>query len=1071
MSQLLRSFGVFLFVMCAVSARERAKYEANPEVPGLGRLPVNGGLVVHVGCGNGELAAKLHVDDRFLVHGIDRDAAKVAAARKRIGALGLYGKVSADVWSGTRLPYTDNLVRLLVISDRGLAREEALRVLAPEGVAIFPGTDTVEPIRKKRPDDIDVWTHYLHDASNNAVADDAQVGPPRHMQWTSGPRWGRSHEYNTSLSSLVISGTRLFTIYDESIPGLYTDVPPRWNLICKDAFSGVTLWRRPMKSWGEDVWNSSHQWRMPSLIARRLVATEDSLFVTLEFEGPLYALEPATGEVQRIYADTKGVDEILHDNGQLILRINPELKTWQKPTSSSEIALINPATGKVRWRKKVGRMLGFSMAVADDALFYHDYQKIHCLDRKDGRPRWSVDAPLGRGHSFAAGERSRTLIVSNGVVLHLRREALLAIEAKTGKTLWKAEGGKAGHFRWPDLFAINNVVWYMRNKNGLDLRSGKAVQTIDTKKLISGGHHPRCHRGKATTNYLIWAQEGAEFVSLRDDKHMRHNWLRGTCMYGVVPANGFTYGTPHACFCYPGVNMRGFNAVSTGKAAGREELPPSDETAVTRGPAFGDKGQARNDAWPMYRHDARRSGTNLRFTPDPNAGEWQFDAGTKATPPIVAGDDVLLALPDRHQVMCLRHDSGQVRWSFRAGARVDSPPIVFRSRVYFGSADGFVYALRQADGALMWRFRAAPEDRRIVSYEQVESSWPVHGSVLVLDGRIYCTAGRSSFMDGGIYVYALDPDSGNPVHSTVIRGPWPDITETAGHAYSMEGSLSDLLVSDGSHLYMMQIVMNKELQQQSPQSLTHLGDKKMGLHLSATGGFLDSSGFSRLYWMYARRWPGFYYALQAPKSGQLISFDEQKTYTIKAYTGRRGLSPYYEPGTHGYLLMADAVDNEPYLHGADEPKQKPINWLPGIGGHKRGYFANKAANQQKGTGFTRVAPPVWQALAPVRMLAMAATADRLYVAGVRDELPKEDPLAAFEGRRGGWLLVFDKDTGDHIGDRKLDVAPTFDGLIAARGRLYLSTKNGTLQCLSPKADGRSLKLNYKFVPPDPKARR
>ena len=66
---------------------------------------VAGGLVVHVGCGDGKLTAELHANARYLVQGLDTDADNVDGARRHIQSLGLYGKVSADRFDGRRLPY------------------------------------------------------------------------------------------------------------------------------------------------------------------------------------------------------------------------------------------------------------------------------------------------------------------------------------------------------------------------------------------------------------------------------------------------------------------------------------------------------------------------------------------------------------------------------------------------------------------------------------------------------------------------------------------------------------------------------------------------------------------------------------------------------------------------------------------------------------------------------------------------------------------------------------------------------------------------------------------------------
>ena len=49
-----------------------------------------------------------------MVQGLDTDPQNVDAARKHIQSLGIYGKVSADLFDGKQLPYVDDCVNLIV---------------------------------------------------------------------------------------------------------------------------------------------------------------------------------------------------------------------------------------------------------------------------------------------------------------------------------------------------------------------------------------------------------------------------------------------------------------------------------------------------------------------------------------------------------------------------------------------------------------------------------------------------------------------------------------------------------------------------------------------------------------------------------------------------------------------------------------------------------------------------------------------------------------------------------------------------------------------------------------------
>jgi outer membrane protein assembly factor BamB len=50
--------------------------------------------------------------------------------------------------------------------------------------------------------------------------------------------------------------------------------------------------------------------------------------------------------------------------------------------------------------------------------------------------------------------------------------------------------------------------------------------------------------------------------------------------------------------------------------------------------------------------------------------------------------------------------TGKVIWTFTARSRIDSSPVVVDQRVFFGAADGRLYALDLASGKEVWQYEA-----------------------------------------------------------------------------------------------------------------------------------------------------------------------------------------------------------------------------------------------------------------------------------------------------------------------------------------------------------------------------
>ncbi len=1035
-----------------------------------------GGLIVHLGCETGELTAALGAQDGATVQGLDADAGNVARAREHIHSRGRYGPVSASVWDGRRLPYADNLVNLLVVESAATPQEveaarEMLRVLAPGGTMLVRRGGQWRKTVKPRPAEIDEWTHYLHGPGNNAVADDSVVGPPRHVQWIGGPAFARSHEFNSSLAAMVSAGGTIYYIWDEGPIGVGDPrFPGRWSLLARDAFNGALLWRRPMPEWGWQHWHDAARWNtpreryrmlryLPPVLPRRLVAAGGKVYVTLAYDAPVTVLDGATGEVVRVLEATAPTDEIVHaGDGVLALSIRePESDVGDlmaTPPVHSRIAVFDAGSGEELWRSEPEMLAPVTLAVHDGRVVYSTYDDVVCRDLQSGRELWRNDAaPSLRSHRNTAG----TLVVYGRVVLYTPEEKrddytkpgagrLHAFCLETGELRWRTERPHYGPgiTNQPDVFVAGGLVWGGDargrpavdrgtdvERQGRDPRTGEVKRTVAVEKLVSPGHHYRCYRSKATQRYLLLPKRGVEFLDLTGDDHMRHDWLRAPCIYGVVPANGMLYVPPHQCVCYPGVLLDNFNALIAQADAVAGPPEPRPEERLERGPAGVDVGdgswelgvgKSEGAEWPMYRADARRRGS-VATTVDVDGLEprWHIELDQGATPPVVAEGVLLVAEKDGHTVHAVDARSGERRWRYTAGGRIDSPPTVHRGRVLFGSADGWVYCLRLTDGELAWRFMAAPRKRRVAAFGQFESAWPVHGSVLVQDDPTaappravaYGMAGRSSFLDGGLWLYGLDAETGELLHQARLESPRPDPHRDTGADHAMDGAKADLLVSDGSDLYF--------LQERFAADLTRLTDRSpmrgrgvrayaaapdrsaTGKRLIATGGLLDGTYAEGTFWTYSDRWPGWDRVIgNVPGFGQLLVFDDRTVYGVNVFTERIAIRRGFTPG-RGYRLFARHHD----------------------------------ANED-----------TWSVRVPVRIRAMVLAGDTLFFAGPPDEVPPDDPLAALEGRRGAALWAVSAADGEKLLEMPLDAPPAFDGLIAAGGRLYLSTADGRVVCWS-----------------------
>jgi outer membrane protein assembly factor BamB len=526
---------------------------------------IKGGLVVHLGCGDGSTTMALRANDRYIVHGLGADQKEVDLTRQAVLKAGSYGSISIDRFDGRQLPYVENSVNLIVAegnAGEALMLAEAKRVLAPLGAVLIKraGKDAVPPglvadtksalpgwtiLRKPYPAAMGEWNHFLHGPDNNAVGQDTLAEQPRSIQWVAGPRWARSHEEMASTSIGVTDNGRVFFIVDEA-PLASIRFRGQWRLVARDAFNGKLLWKAKIPNWIDHL---RHFRAGPVHLQRRLVAADDVVYATLGLAEPVTALDAATGEVLQVYRDTEHTEEILVKDGILYLvigtaevkRTGEGLHARDEPeaTPFRFIAAVDARSGRTLWRKKFEHsdyLLPLTLTLRGNNVFCQTINGMMRLEAKDGNQVWKTpratpanrmafSAPtvvatdevlLGADHETKEPAKGPvTFGVHGWNIAGFNRKAKCVINAysvKDGRKLWSAPCAE-GYNAPVDVFVQGDIVYVGKNFTGYNLKTGEEVRKLDWSGPAVAMAHPRCHRYKATVKNLFTGRSGIEVAS------------------------------------------------------------------------------------------------------------------------------------------------------------------------------------------------------------------------------------------------------------------------------------------------------------------------------------------------------------------------------------------------------------------------------------------------------------------------------------------------------------------------------------------------------------------------------
>jgi len=980
------------------------------------------GLIVYFPCGDGRALPALHASANHIVHGLDPSAEKVAEAREYLQAKGLCGPMAVEWLKGNTLPYADNTVNVLVAAERGaVPRKEILRVLAPGGRAFVKRPSGWQMLTKARPANTDDWPQYLHDASGNPVSRDEVVGPPRRLQWTAMPRHARSHEHTPSEMAVVDAGGRLFYLADE---GPRSDVaqPARWYLVARDAYNGTLLWQRRIEKFYPHllIWSSAPVW-----LQRRVVAGEDRVYATLGYHAPVSELDAATGRTLCKLQGTDGAEEIVLHKGVLLVAVRKVT-----PERAAEL------------------------------------EKIHKLAHQKNSPLNKRETAQQYTREFLKEEWKAP-------------RSIVAIEAASGKVLWRKDGNKASGLRPLSLCAEGDRVFYQRGADisCVELQTGKELWSKQAPKLWVASEGRLICASKTQVVALsqadgkvLWQQKPL-LVSIRDVFVIKGSvWLggfkpvkdkrgpvwgpyyvsqrdlqTGELLQHIEPPNP---GHHHRCYS----NKATVNYILGGRR-GTEFIDLASGEVLWNSWA---RGVCRYGVMPanglLYVPPhacgcyitAQLVGFNALASGEPGPVRWQGDEEALDRGPAY-GSAVSArpsAKPDdwptyRHDMARSGHTAAQVPqrlrvlWGAPLGGELTQPTVA-GGRVFVAVKDRQqVVALSAATGRRLWAFTAGG---------RVDTPPTVYGNLVLFgshDGNVYAVrasdgklawrlraAPEEKLIGADGQVESVWPTSG----SVLVRGD--EAYVLAGRSSYLDGGMSLLRldprtgqVKSAATIYSPDPKTGKQPEQYGPWGLP--GSRADVLTADQDYVYLRHLAFDR---------QGKQQAKPKEHLFTLTDFTEDlwphRSYWIFGTNYSISIGCMGRKKNLLYARLFTFDDKTLYGYGRSN-----VHWSNMLQDAAYRLFA---ADRQ-----TRKIR--WQHDMPIHVRAMALAGDKLVLVGPPVTSPHQRWFLGLDGP--GKLIVLSAADGTKTAEVELAAEPGFDGVAVAEGKVFVAMSNQALVCL------------------------
>ena len=126
--------------------------------------------------------------------------------------------------------------------------------------------------------------------------------------------------------------------------------------------------------------------------------------------------------------------------------------------------------------------------------------------------------------------------------------------------------------------------------------------------------------------------------------------------------------------------------------------------------------------------------------------------------PIIVGDYTYWGSSSDNSLYCVSIKTGIIKWRMTAGGAIRLAPTFSDGKIYFGSDDGYVYALSADTGTVIWKYSPTETSDWILNNGHYISRWPCRVGVVVDNGIVYAAFSLLPWKES--YLCALNAETG-----------------------------------------------------------------------------------------------------------------------------------------------------------------------------------------------------------------------------------------------------------------------------------------------------------------------